>query len=183
MRCYSINIMYLAGIHAGIQSGHAQCEIALKYLINRANEQGPEAVAGLAEWLENHKTAVILNGGQFGDLLKVEKFLGQPANHRYAWAPFRESEYSLNNTLTSIALVLPEHMYKYSREIVAMESAISNPQINFVTAKDGGQFECGKGSLKLTARNADGDGWGEVFHYDTFDLELIRLLAPMPLMN
>lgn len=35
MRCYNINCFYLAGIHAGIQSGHAQKEMSLKYLVKK----------------------------------------------------------------------------------------------------------------------------------------------------
>lgn len=119
MRCYHLCNFYLAGIHAGIQSGHAQHELAIKYLTNDSPTE-PHLVAaedGYREWAENHKTMVLLNGGMAKDLLEFECFL-QSKDHGYAWAAFREEEAAINGAITNVAIVLPKKMYTNARDII-----------------------------------------------------------------
>lgn len=133
MRCYHLCNFYLAGIHAGIQSGHTQHELAIKYLASTpyrdcAGDESLDEYAGRLElhmdakadyinWANNHKTMILLNGGMMSHLVEFETFLKDNA-HAYAWSSFREEEAALNGALTNIGIVLPEHMYRFTREIL-----------------------------------------------------------------
>lgn len=124
MRCYHLNNFYLSGIHAGIQSSHAQTELAIKYLATSLYIGGDESVIDYmareevhvaarkqyVDWATKHKTMVVLNGGMMAQLLEWEELLGR-AENRLAWASFREEEGALNNALTNVCIVLPERMY------------------------------------------------------------------------
>lgn len=119
-RCYHINNFYLSGIHAGIQSAHAQHELAMKYLTpNGPIVKSPfhqPAIDGYVEWATNHKTIIVLNGGMQADLEKWVELLSS-TSHAHAWATFHEAPEALNGALTNIALVLPERIYGYAREV------------------------------------------------------------------
>jgi len=133
MRCYHLCNFYLAGIHAGIQSAHTQHELAIKYLASTpyrnmvADESLVEygarldlhtdAKAEYIDWANNHKTMILLNGGMMSHLLEFETFLGAH-QHAFAWSSFREEEDALNGALTNIGIVLPEHMYAYTRQVL-----------------------------------------------------------------
>lgn len=98
MRLYFFNNMYLGGIQAGIQAGHAAVELMLKY--------GDEPA--VKDWAENHKTFIILNGGDSDNLHAIyNEIMELP---EYYYAAFREP--GVNNSLTSIALLVPESVYE-----------------------------------------------------------------------
>lgn len=183
MRCYNINLFYMAGIHAGIQSGHAQKELSLKYLINEDKTQSPSVAKDLARYLEHHKTVIVLNGGMYGDLLKVEAFLSKPENTDYAWAPFRETEYALNRTLTNISLVLPWHMYAYKTEICKILAEDQAEQSRSVYVAPGQHLLAIKGKISLQVIAEHENGEAGTFEYTPFDLELIKLIGSLKLMN
>lgn len=127
MRCYHINNFYMSGIHAGIQSAHAQHELMLKYMAPQVTltEMQEQARGAYIEWARDHKTIIVLNGGMQGDLQKWQEFLSLSGGHKYAWASFNEDQYALNGALTNIALVLPETIYKYARGVTrALEQNI-----------------------------------------------------------
>lgn len=119
-RCYHINNFYLGGIHAGIQSAHAQHELAMKYLSPDAAAPktlfNAPAAAAYVEWATNHKTIIVLNGGMQSDLRSWVGLLST-TTHPHAWAEFEEAEEALNGALTNIALVLPEYVYAYASEV------------------------------------------------------------------
>lgn len=133
MRCYHACNFYLAGIHAGIQTAHTQHELAIKYLASTPyrnlvadeslNEYGArldlhtDAKADYINWANNHKTLILLNGGMASHLIELETFLTENS-HAYAWASFREEEAALNGAITNVGIVLPEHMYRYTREVL-----------------------------------------------------------------
>lgn len=183
LRCYNINCFYLAGIHAGIQSGHAQKELSVKYLLNKDHGQGPKAVETLSEYLEHHKTVVVLNGGMFGDLLKVEKFFGQPENTDYAWSAFRESEYALNNTLTNIAVVLPWHIYAFKSQIVDFMGSDYSAMSRVMDLAPGMTLILANGRLSLQVIFDHENGKAGKFEYSQFDIDLIKMIEPMKLMS
>lgn len=183
MRCYNINCFYLSGIHAGIQSGHAQKELSLKYLVKDNHRQGPQAKAILVEYLEFHKTVIVLNGGMVGDLLKVEEFLAQEGNTDYAWASFRESEFALNGTLTNIALILPWHIYAYKNEVCGLLEEEYSASTKIIDIAPGQSLLRRGDVLKLHCQVDHDHGKAGVIEYTPFDLELIKLIAPLPLMK
>lgn len=119
----------------------------------------------------------------FGDLLKVEEFLNQPENTDYAWAPFRESEYALNGTLTNIALVLPWHIYAFKREICALMTEEYSASVRNVEVGPG-QFLSRRGDeVKLQVCFEHEFGKPGAFAYSKFEIGLIQMIAPMPLMQ
>lgn len=118
-RCYHFNNFYLSGIHAGIQAAHAQHELAYKYL---GIGDAPSDI--YENWVENHKTMVVLNGGMAKDLLELEDLFDTEDNP-YPWASWRESEEALNGCITSIAMVLPQRVFANNQLIG--NALMSNP--------------------------------------------------------
>ena len=106
MRAYFLNNMYLNGIHNGIQAGHAIDQMWLKYTEPGAN---PQRLADLRDFSKRHKTFVILTAGEHADMSQTFKTLFKHRDNPYPFERFLEP--GLNNTITSIAIVLPKTMY------------------------------------------------------------------------
>ncbi len=94
--------MYCNHIQAGIQSGHAVNEMWLKYGFN------PEKLETIFEFARDHKTFILLNGGDHEALTDLMKFCDQRTNP-YPWSVFREP--GLNNAITSVSIIIPEKLY------------------------------------------------------------------------
>lgn len=191
MRCYHLNNFYLSGIHAGIQSSHAQTELAVKYLATSLYIGGDENVVdymareelhssarkSYVDWATQHKTMVVLNGGMMAQLLEWEELLNRSEN-RFAWASFREEEAALNNALTNVCIVLPERMYANNQIICRLLEVLRREGRNGKI--DGYCFETNlAGNRVLTKYDADGDIKVEYTH---FELELIQKLNNCRLM-
>lgn len=187
MRAYHFCNMYLAAIHAGIQSGHSQVEVAAAYLPpfdpNNYEPDGEmstvddHAAAMYLDWANNHKTMILLNAGMHGDLVKLRQFMLDDEN-RYPWASFSESEYALNGAMTNIALILPYQMYEMNYHITQFDK---EPWPGFYEFKHDGvartlvRFESGVVELRA--------GTDVLYKYTAFDLELIRRMSAMKLMG
>lgn len=104
--------MYMGGIHAGIQSLHATSAMWRKY-DEIYNPESPyySMMQTLRAWEDDHKTVVLLNGGDHAALLNLESFLNSHDNF-YPWASFRESQDALNGALTAIVVLIPAKLYK-----------------------------------------------------------------------
>lgn len=180
MRSYHFNNMYMHGIHAGIQSKHAGDEITLKTLAANSESQGSYARESYLDWMANHKTVVVLNGGMHGDLLKIEEFLSNPENP-YAWSSFRESEFALNNAMTNIAIILPEHIYGFKQGVLAASERMWSDGHELISLEDSGHsISTGDGYVSLQrVRNKE----KTEHRYSQFELDLIKLMASMPLMK
>lgn len=181
-RCYHLNNMYLAAVHAGLQSAHAQHELAIKYLDSSESlAETPihePAKAGYLEWAKNHKTIIVLNGGMQSNLLEWETMLAS-APHPYAWASFRESEEALNGALTNIALVLPEKIYSYAKEVTRADNAPMG--VCAVVRRLEDNAECrykriSNGGAKLYAPD------GDELVFSEFELDLMAKLSRCGLM-
>jgi hypothetical protein len=111
MRMYFFVPYQLKGIQAGIQAGHA----ALEYVQEYGNT--PE----YKDFIENHKTWIILNGGttrsfedalgRFGSLNEIQMELFEMG---VAHSIFREPD--LNDALTAVCFLVPRNVY--DREMV-----------------------------------------------------------------
>lgn len=178
MRSYHFNNMYMQGIHAGIQSKHAGDEITLKTLAANSEGQGTYARESYLDWMANHKTVVVLNGGMHGDLLKIEAFLSSEENP-YAWSSFKESLYALNNAMTNIAIILPEHIYGFKQEVLAASERVWSDGHELISLVDSGGISAGDGYVSLHKRVG---GEKTEHRYSQFDLDLIKLMASMKLM-
>lgn len=119
MRLYTFTNMYLSSIQQGIQPLHVLGDMFVKYSPtwdeagNNINPTSNEVLYDmLHDWAENHKTVICLNGGFSENLHNlISDFLSDNENP-YPWASFREGQDSLESALTSVGIVLPEHLYQ-----------------------------------------------------------------------
>lgn len=129
MRCYHFNNFYLQGIQAGIQSAHAQSELAIKYVLRDGAGQAP--TWDYTDWVENHKTMIILNGGGTKELTEIYETLhGLP--NRWAFAKFHEGADDLGGVITNVAVVVPERLYSIASAIIGR-----NPEFTCDIESDG----------------------------------------------
>lgn len=119
MRAIFFLNQYLAGIHCGIQAGHAINQMWSEYFeAFNAIKTGPTPQSArrrredtfnlLREFSSNHKTFVLLNGGDHDALLTLWSFLGSSHNT----CPFSiVYEPGLNDAATCVVIILPERLY------------------------------------------------------------------------
>lgn len=109
MRLYSVTNMYTDGIHAGIQTQHSTAELFAKYREDSVQNNT------IFEWVNNHKTTIVLNGGMHPDLVAVLELLEEWEKHDkeevIPFAPFYEP--GVNNALTSISIVMREDAIEF----------------------------------------------------------------------
>ena len=135
MRLYTFCNFYLSSIQQGIQSAHCLHEMFIKYddvtynPFNKAlnwNDNELSSKEVLHGWAANHKTMIVLNGGDSlslsGILAKIQ-ILASACNLPYT--SFCEDERSLNNALTCVGIILPESVYEY--DVTAPNAEVINP--------------------------------------------------------
>lgn len=138
MRAYFFGNFYLSSIQQGIQAAHVTHELFLKYVTPQGSVSSDavfvqlKATAPLLEWAASHKTMILLNGGDqdgleyiYGRLEELTSVLHLP------FAKFHESKGALNGALTSMGIIVPQHIYEMLPEEYS-EARISelhnNPQ-------------------------------------------------------
>jgi hypothetical protein len=97
LRMYFFVMGNLSGIQKGIQCGHAALEYYLKYGVT---------IPEYKDFIENHKTFILLDGGGSGDMYERRSELEEFGIH---YASFFEPD--LNNSLSAIAFIVPEEIY------------------------------------------------------------------------
>ena len=107
LRCYTFTDFMLREIQQGIQAGHASMELVNKYLIEEGWQNGYAET--VADWVQNHKTIVCLNGGMYGDVCDWRAFFEMHENP-YPFADFEEESHQGGN-LTSVAVILPARIF------------------------------------------------------------------------
>ena len=105
MRAYFFGNFYLSSIQQGIQAQHCTAEMFVKYGAYK------NAYDVLHQWADEHKTSILLNGGDSGDLMELAQEYMQTMSNPYPWALFQESASALNNAVTCVGIILPEKMY------------------------------------------------------------------------
>lgn len=110
MRLYTFCNYYLSSIQQGIQSAHVIGEMfAGGVNMNEA------ALTTLYDWAKNHKTMVVLNGGNSANLAELWYKLSDLSEALYLpFNGFREDAQSLNNALTCVGIIIPEKIYAYN---------------------------------------------------------------------
>jgi hypothetical protein len=96
LRMYFFVMYNLSGIQKGIQAGHAAVEYQLKYGKTKKYK----------DFVKNHKTFILLDGGGSNDMLVREQELEDLG---IKFASFIEPD--LNNSVSAIAFIVPEHIY------------------------------------------------------------------------
>jgi hypothetical protein len=104
LRLYTFTHFMLSSIQQGIQAGHAAVE-----LTRRGNDL-------TIKWAKDWKTMICLNGGNSQELKELVFFFSN-YNNIYPWCSFSESNDALDGVLTSVAIVLPENIFKTSSEL------------------------------------------------------------------
>lgn len=107
MRFYGFGNYYLSSLQQGLQAGHAAVDLYVKYHLMQ--EQDSRQVL-YADWAANHKTMVLLNGGNSANLQDLFDFLNCEENP-YPFVKFHEDEVSLNGALTYVGMILPPKIY------------------------------------------------------------------------
>ena len=105
MRAYFFGNFYLSSIQQGIQAAHCVTEMFVKYKRHK-QERDP-----LLDWARNHKTIILLNGGDCFDLLDIYCMINDESNP-YPWSKFHESVTALNDAITCVGIILPEKIYE-----------------------------------------------------------------------
>lgn len=139
MRLYSFTNYYLSSIQGGIQTAHVVHELFLKYPDHGQVERlAADDMLGL--WASNHKTIVVLNGGNSADLEAIAMLFDEDHNP-YPWESFCEDEASLNQASTCVGIVVPDLIYE-TAELVRKGSNLSlsdyaaMPMLSELTAFD-----------------------------------------------
>ena len=117
LRLYAFVNFYLSSIQQGIQTGHAAVDMVRKYTSSNVAGAGTKNLKHrrmVADWADNHKTFITLNGGNAKMLLDKKEIItnefltGQPA---FPWVDFCEDEDSLGGVMTTVAVVLPASIF------------------------------------------------------------------------
>jgi len=118
MRLYSFTNMYMGGIHAGIQTAHVIHTMQRKYELKGSLDKK----AILDEWLDNHKTIYVLNGGNqaslqwlYRELTEYSALLSLPIGK------WHEGKEDLNGAMTAACIVVPEYVYNFGDGGIATE--------------------------------------------------------------
>lgn len=120
MRAYFFGNFYLSSIQQGIQAQHCTAEMFVKYYPPTEEWQQGDV---LHDWAKNHKTSILLNGGDCEQLKLLAMILSREPGSPYPWAVFHESELALNHAITCVGIILPEKMYSdETKQYVRSES-------------------------------------------------------------
>ena len=149
-RFYAFGNFYLSSIQQGIQSAHALGEMFLKY------KNGDPT---LISWVQKHKTMILKNGGAHDDLYDICQMFHVEGN-KYPWAQFNEEEGTLRNSLTSVAIILPNRIYDIG------------PRLNRDYRKQNGVTHLYDGVTGKHTYTKD----GEDYCFNDFEIDMINLL-------
>ena len=106
MRFYAAGNYYLSSIQQGIQAAHVLGEMITKY----PSGDGPVGEQ-LSDWRVNHKTMILLNGGNADSLRGFYSLLERSDASALVFAKFNEDAQSLDNALTSVGIIVPARLY------------------------------------------------------------------------
>ena len=165
MRFYGFGNYYLSSLQQGLQSAHVIGDLFVKYDITDLRPiPQPEHVnqvekfETLFDWAKNHKTMVLLNGGNSADLDDLHTFLSNEANP-YPFTKFHEDQQSLCGALTYVGIVLPEKIYANAAmlrnkqaEVVRMPGQKVTVSMRFPRPLDAGWIEVSEWEIELCER-------------------------------
>jgi hypothetical protein len=115
LRCYTFTLYQLSPIQQGIQAGHAAVELGMRAYKRQMQLRDGTWFSQYYEWATQWKTMVLLNGGDLSELCELRNFLG--GGQVYPTAAFHESLESLDGILTSVAIILPERIFKTAEAV------------------------------------------------------------------
>jgi hypothetical protein len=130
LRFYAFTNFYISSIQHGIQTGHASVDLVQKYkreyenAVNSDNDHMKAARLQVArdnlrvveDWANNHKTYVILNGGEDADINAAYELLSKTG---FPFVDFREP--GLGNIRTCAGVLLPDSIFDMKRAMLRTE--------------------------------------------------------------
>lgn len=116
-RFYGFGNYYLSSLQQGLQAGHVIGEMFANH------EVGSDKFNQAMEWAKNHKTMVLLKGGNSKDLAEIYDFFKEQEAHGmpYTYSKFHEDEQSLGGALTYVGIVLPNDVYDVAAQLRCRE--------------------------------------------------------------
>lgn len=114
MRFYGFGNYYLSSLQQGLQAGHCVSELFVKYQPSNNLEYNT-----LIDWAKNHKTMVLLNGGNSQNLEFIyDQFTAfSTFGMKLPFVNFYEDDKALNGALTYTAIIVPEYIYNKAQEV------------------------------------------------------------------
>jgi hypothetical protein len=110
MRLYSFANFYLSPLQHGLQTAHCVSDMAA--MVANLGTDHISLVDTFYDWARNHKTIIICNGG---NVAMLEDLFTRLVDHSHKFSlplvKFYEDEQSLNNALTSVAILVPAWAY------------------------------------------------------------------------
>lgn len=113
---------YLSQLQRGIQTAHVLGEMVRPFLTGKQLARDAQMRRMFVDWLNHHKTIMVMNAGNHVGVKEVYANLLFFANNagsrfmkggtRYPVAYFNEDEQSLNKAWTAAAIVVPANLYE-----------------------------------------------------------------------
>lgn len=142
-RAYFFNNQYLAGIHNGIQAGHALDQLwsSLTELGTKRTKSAEGKFKMLREFSKNSRTWIVLNAHDHETLADLYKFMCRQTT--YPFSMFQEP--GMNFANTSICTILPDRLFddvanELARAIVKAKKNKINPN-NWAALLEADVFE------------------------------------------
>lgn len=125
MRLYTMVNSYLSSVQYGIQTAHCISDMFVKY----QDHLGSPQTNTLFDWAQNHKTIIMLNGGNCAELAQLyvnirDLCLDVMLPRGY----FKEDEQSLNNAITCVGIVIPPKIYEFAAELRKTPASLYDAQ-------------------------------------------------------
>lgn len=130
LRFYTYTNFYISSIQHGIQTGHASVDLLQKYrrkfddAVNSENDsekanrimQARNNLAVVTDWADNHKTYVVLNGGDDSGINKINDLASKTG---FPFIDFKEP--GLGNIRTCVGIILPDEIFTMKRVVIKNE--------------------------------------------------------------
>jgi hypothetical protein len=128
LRLYSFVNFYLSDIQKGIQTGHMAVDIVREYVPDEPETVSQNHLNMVADWADNHKTFIVLNGG---NNLMLDNAAAVCANSGLPWTTFYEDEESLGGLRTCVGVLVPETYFAANYSSVGVETVEIDGRIIF----------------------------------------------------
>lgn len=145
LRLYTFVNYYLSSMQQGIQTGHLAVDLVRKYA-KLEGQTTPAKVEMVKEWADNHKTFIVLNGGNADGIKSAAITAGESG---YPYAAFHEDFRSLDGMMTCAGVVVPDHIFnarvmsergepvvygvQYDGPLASPAAVIAGPDYNLIT--------------------------------------------------
>lgn len=131
MRFYGFGNYYLSSLQQGLQSAHVVGELSVKSI-----HKGSVTKKGkiFFDWAKNHKTMVLLNGGNsqsLEELFQKLKVFEKDGMH-LPYVKFHEDEQSLGGALTYVGMIVEQKYYDAAFEL---RNCSFSDQLSYINKK------------------------------------------------